>query len=178
MSTSRYPQNWKEIATSIKESFDWRCTRCNRVCLRPGQKPPELTLSQRRVYTLQVHHFNFDPSDNRLENLAPLCSGCHLYYHRFRRGNISPGQLSLFKWVMHKHYRTLMNAPWQYMKRDGVPARQECDGVLALFGGDRKSPLWGLCPTYTVNIMEIRILKLILNISCIFNNKLLLAVVS
>ncbi|BBD70503.1 HNH endonuclease (plasmid) [Nostoc sp. UHCC 0926] len=97
MSTSRYPQNWKEIATSIKESFDWRCTRCNRVCLRPGQKPPELTLSQRRVYTLQVHHFNFDPSDNRLENLAPLCSGCHLYYHRFRRGNISPGQLSLFK---------------------------------------------------------------------------------
>jgi hypothetical protein len=45
---------------------------------------------------------------------------------------------------------------------------------------DRKSLLWGLCPTYTVtyNIMEIRILKLIQNISCIFNNKLLLAVVS
>ncbi|MDZ8091597.1 MAG: hypothetical protein RMZ42_06615 [Nostoc sp. DedQUE05] len=43
-----------------------------------------------------------------------------------------------------------MNAPWHYMK---------CDGVLALFGGDGKSLLWGLCPTYTVtyNILEIRI---------------------
>lgn len=96
MSRTRYSPDWKQIATAVKNSSDWRCSRCKRPCLRPGEKPPELTLSQRRVYNLQVHHYNFDPSDNRLENLAPLCSSCHLHYHRFRRGNISPGQLSLF----------------------------------------------------------------------------------
>lgn len=96
MSRTRYSPDWKQIATAVKNSSDWRCSRCERPCLRPGEKPPELTLRQRRVYNLQVHHYNFDPSDNRRENLAPLCSSCHLHYHRFRRGNISPGQLSLF----------------------------------------------------------------------------------
>ncbi len=96
MSQGRYSQDWKQIATTVKNASDWRCTKCGKVCLRPGEKPEGSTLSQRRVYTLQVHHWNADPSDNRLENLACLCSACHLYYHRFGRGNISPGQLSLF----------------------------------------------------------------------------------
>ena len=96
MSRSRYSKDWKQIATAVKNSSDWRCSRCDRPCLRPGEKPVGLSLSERRVYNLQVHHYNFDPEDNRPENLAPLCSSCHLYYHRFGRGNISPGQLSLF----------------------------------------------------------------------------------
>ncbi|MHC5672725.1 hypothetical protein [Nostoc sp.] len=60
----------------------------------------------------------------------------------------------------------------------GSGKADERDGVPALFGGDRKSLLWGLCPTYTVayNIMEIRIFYTYTY--CIFKNKLLLAVVS
>ncbi len=96
MSTARYPENWKEIATAVKEASGWCCTKCGRVCLRPGEKPENWTLSQRKAYTLQVHHWNRDPSDNRWENLVSLCSSCHLDYHRFGQGNISPGQLSLF----------------------------------------------------------------------------------
>jgi predicted HNH restriction endonuclease len=95
MSNSRYPYNWKEIANAVKESVDWRCQKCDKLCLKPGEKTSHLTKSQRRAYTLQVHHWNFNPADNRRGNLAPLCSGCHLYYHRFGRGNISPGQLEL-----------------------------------------------------------------------------------
>ncbi|GAA6618364.1 HNH endonuclease [Scytonema sp. NUACC26] len=95
MSSSRYPSNWKEIATAVKESVGWRCQKCGKLCLKPGEKTPEMTLSQRRAYTLQVHHWNLNPADNRIENLAPLCTACHLYYHQFRRGNISPGQLSI-----------------------------------------------------------------------------------
>lgn len=76
MSRTRYSPDWKQIATAVKNSSDWRCSRCERPCLRPGEKPPELTLSQRRVYNRMVHHYNFDPSDNRRENLAPLCSSC------------------------------------------------------------------------------------------------------
>ncbi|MBW4689975.1 MAG: HNH endonuclease [Komarekiella atlantica HA4396-MV6] len=96
MSRTRYPKDWKEIATAIKNASNWRCTKCSRICLRPGEKPEGWSKSQRRVYNLQVHHHNFDPSDNRLENLICLCSSCHLDYHRFGRGNVSPGQLSLF----------------------------------------------------------------------------------
>ncbi|MEM7592393.1 MAG: HNH endonuclease, partial [Cyanobacteria bacterium P01_A01_bin.83] len=48
------------------------------------------------VYTLQVHHWNRDPRDNRPENLIALCSACHLEYHRGGKSNVSPGQLSLW----------------------------------------------------------------------------------
>lgn len=96
MNQGAYPENWKEIATSVKVASNWCCTKCGKTGLRPGKKPSELTISQVRIYTLQVHHWNRDPSDNRPENLACLCAKCHLFYHRFRRGNISPGQLSLF----------------------------------------------------------------------------------
>ncbi|MBW4617690.1 MAG: HNH endonuclease [Desmonostoc vinosum HA7617-LM4] len=97
MSQSRYSDNWKQLATAIKAAADWRCSKCGKVCLRPGEKPSNLTYSQRRAYNLQVHHWNRDPSDNRVENLICLCSSCHLDYHRFGRGNVSPGQLSLFE---------------------------------------------------------------------------------
>ncbi|BAY41818.1 hypothetical protein NIES2111_62140 (plasmid) [Nostoc sp. NIES-2111] len=96
MSQGVYPENWKEIATALKAASNWRCAKCGRVCLRPGEKPDNLTFSERKAHTLQVHHWNRDPSDNRLENLVCLCSGCHLSYHRFGRSNVSPGQLSLF----------------------------------------------------------------------------------
>ncbi|WP_341530017.1 HNH endonuclease [Nostoc sp. UHCC 0302] len=90
MSRSCYPSNWKQIATAVKNASSWQCSRCGRVCLRPDEKPLELTLSQRRVYNLQVHDWNMNPEDNRLENLASLCSSC-LYYHRGRKGNVSSG---------------------------------------------------------------------------------------
>ncbi|AFZ27231.1 putative restriction endonuclease [Cylindrospermum stagnale PCC 7417] len=91
---SRYPENWKEIAVGIKEASGWCCQRCGKICLRPGEKH-DLSTSERKAYALQVHHWNCDPSDNRRENLVCLCTGCHLSYHRWRRGNVSPGQLSL-----------------------------------------------------------------------------------
>ncbi|MTJ41692.1 HNH endonuclease, partial [Dolichospermum sp. UHCC 0406] len=34
-----YPKYWKQLAKSIKEKSDWRCQKCGRVCLRPGDKP-------------------------------------------------------------------------------------------------------------------------------------------
>lgn len=49
MSRTRYSPDWKQIATAVKNSSNWRCSRCERPCLRPGEKPPELTLSQRQA---------------------------------------------------------------------------------------------------------------------------------
>ncbi|MDJ0717695.1 MAG: HNH endonuclease [Prochloraceae cyanobacterium] len=93
---SRYPANWKEIALAVKESAGWRCRSCGKKCFRPGEKPKDLTRAQWTNYTLCVHHSNYNPEDNRPENLIPLCTPCHLSKHTGRRGSISPGQLSLW----------------------------------------------------------------------------------
>ena len=74
----RYPQNWNQIALSVKEAADWRCHHWRWLCLRPGEKPPSLTRSQWTKATLSVHHANFTPENNQPENLIPLCSPCHL----------------------------------------------------------------------------------------------------
>jgi hypothetical protein len=93
----RYPDNWREIALSVKESALWRCAKCRQQCLRPGtQSNSNLTKSERCSLTLSVHHRNRIPEDNRLENLIALCTACHLSYHNRGQSNVSPGQLSLF----------------------------------------------------------------------------------
>jgi 5-methylcytosine-specific restriction endonuclease McrA len=93
---SLYPDNWSEIATSVKQEARWQCQKCGLKCIAPGEDTSKLSLSKLRTYNLQVHHWNRNPADNRKENLAALCSGCHLYYHRGGRSNVSPGQLSLW----------------------------------------------------------------------------------
>ena len=93
---SRYTQDWNEIAFAIKEKANWRCSKCGMQCIRPGDETAKLTKSERAARTLTVHHWNRDPQDNRVGNLAALCSGCHLSYHYLGQGNVSPGQLSLF----------------------------------------------------------------------------------
>ncbi|MEC4988842.1 MAG: HNH endonuclease [Oscillatoria sp. PMC 1068.18] len=96
MTNHRYPDNWKEIATAIKEAAEWKCSKCHRQCLKPGEKT-ERSLSERIAYTLAVHHWNRNPDDNRVENLVALCTGCHLSYHQGGKSNVSPGQLKLFE---------------------------------------------------------------------------------
>jgi 5-methylcytosine-specific restriction endonuclease McrA len=92
----RYPDNWQEIAFSVKENARWRCAKCNQQCLRLGENTKDLTKSERLKLTLTVHHRNRIPEDNRLENLVALCTACHLSYHNRGQSNVSPGQLSLF----------------------------------------------------------------------------------
>ena len=94
----RYPDNWDEIALSIKEQAQWRCRKCNMQCIRSGEDTSGLTKSERMVKTLVVHHANYTPEDNRAENLIPLCSACHLGYHTRKKSNITPGQRSLFEY--------------------------------------------------------------------------------
>ena len=91
----RYPDNWQQIALSVKENAGWCCAKCRQQCLKPGTLN-SLTKSERCALTLAVHHRNRIPEDNRLENLIALCTACHLSYHNRGQSNVSPGQLSLF----------------------------------------------------------------------------------
>jgi predicted HNH restriction endonuclease len=97
-SDNRYPDNWSELSNNIKELANWQCQKCGKVCMKSGDKMPDnWTKSQRHAHKLQVHHWDRNPENNSTTNLAVLCSGCHLFYHNRRRGNISPGQLSLLE---------------------------------------------------------------------------------
>ncbi|MCT7981373.1 HNH endonuclease [Laspinema olomoucense] len=69
---SRYPEDWRTIALTVKEQAGWRCAKCDLQCLRPGDDITGLTKSERTKITLTVHHHNRMPEDNRPENLIAL----------------------------------------------------------------------------------------------------------
>ena len=93
--TLGYPKNWNEIADRIKQQSGYCCQRCRMQCLPPGNSYRHLPRKIRSKYTAQVHHRDLQPSNNNINNLVTLCTGCHLYYHHGQKGNITPGQLSL-----------------------------------------------------------------------------------
>jgi hypothetical protein len=92
---SRYPNNWSEIALKLKQQANWKCEKCGLQCLMPNDDVSRLSKSERMKITLNVHHKNYRPEDNRPENLICLCTACHLSYHTRGRGNVSIYQLSL-----------------------------------------------------------------------------------
>lgn len=61
-----YPEDWREIATRVKDAAGWRCIRCDH--------PHEPALG----FALTVHHADIDPSNNVWWNLLALCQRCHL----------------------------------------------------------------------------------------------------
>lgn len=91
-----YPDNWNEIALSVKNKTGWRCQKCGLQCIRPGEDTFKLSRSERMKRTLQVHHWDRNPSNNLPDNLIALCSADHIILHQGRKSNISPGQLSLW----------------------------------------------------------------------------------
>lgn len=92
---SSYSPDWKEIAYRIKSQANWCCQKCGQQCLRLKKDNLSLSRREKAVLTLQVHHWNRQPWDNREENLVALCSACHLSYHYLGHCNVTPGQLSL-----------------------------------------------------------------------------------
>lgn len=60
-----YPDNWKQIATAVKNDAGWKCEACKS---KHGPIPNVLT----------VHHVDFDKSNCRFTNLVALCQRCHL----------------------------------------------------------------------------------------------------
>jgi 5-methylcytosine-specific restriction endonuclease McrA len=77
---SKYPDNWEEIATQVKEAAGWCCRHCGH---------PNSTVVPGRILT--VHHWDLDPSNCDLDNLVALCQKCHLHLQAVYR----PGQLWL-----------------------------------------------------------------------------------
>ena len=115
--TLDYPDNWSDIATTVKQAAGYRCNRCGLKCLPPNNSYRHLDLSLRRKLSAQVHHLDGNPAQNDRSNLVCLCSGCHLRMHR-HRPQPTPGQLSL-KLKLPKVRRSRQNKQnWQLTLAD------------------------------------------------------------
>jgi hypothetical protein len=99
MELARYPENWNQISTAVKEKSGWSCEFCGKPCRRPGEKvypflcrlddswiaqmvdgdikEDDAELKPQR-FTLTVAHLDQDPSNNAANNLKALCAPCHL----------------------------------------------------------------------------------------------------
>lgn len=108
MNRRLYPENWEEIALSIKDAAGWKCLQCSRPCRMPGvtwedfsawlleQDPAWWSdigeevhddetgewgyVEKPQRFTLTVAHLNHCPEDCRPENLKALCAPCHCRY--------------------------------------------------------------------------------------------------
>jgi len=77
----QYPDNWKEVATKLKDKWDWCCERCGH-----GHDKDS-------GHVLTVHHLDGDKSNCEEWNLACLCQRCHLkFQHK-----------SMFQFYMFTH---------------------------------------------------------------------------
>lgn len=60
-----YPKNWDEIAHRVRVERLYTCEGC-------GQHGSRLR------NPLTVHHIDFNPQNNSMDNLLLLCAKCHL----------------------------------------------------------------------------------------------------
>ena len=56
-------RQWAKLRQHVLDAAGWRCERC-------GNGPP-----------LEVHHIDHDRTNDAVDNLECLCTGCHLAEH-------------------------------------------------------------------------------------------------
>lgn len=82
----RYPPDWREISTAIKDRAGWRC-ECAGECGRGhvGRCPNRHggpAYGTGSTVVLTTAHLNHTPEDCDPANLRAMCQGCHLHYDR------------------------------------------------------------------------------------------------
>jgi 5-methylcytosine-specific restriction endonuclease McrA len=60
-----YTPDWPEVSKRIKTKAGWKCEGCG---VAHGPVP----------FVLAAHHIDFNPRNNKQENLIALCQRCHL----------------------------------------------------------------------------------------------------
>ncbi|WP_373545473.1 hypothetical protein [Chamaesiphon sp.] len=73
--TLEYPNNWTEIATTVKQAAGYRCNRCGLKCLPPNNSYRHLELSLRRKLSAllgETHNWAGDPSSAEETSAQPI----------------------------------------------------------------------------------------------------------
>lgn len=119
-----YPPDWADISARVRQEAGNKCIRCGN------------SNDASRGYTLTVHHWDGNRSNNAWWNLLPLCQRCHLQIQH----KVHPDQL----WLLpHSEWFKSYVAGW-YAHNFGLQVdRQFCERFkdsLILLGQERISP--------------------------------------
>lgn len=68
--------------TTLEEAIFDRWGRACVICSRTPDEWLDTDLGARRQDKLSLHHVNGDDTDQRVENVIPLCQSCHVHVHR------------------------------------------------------------------------------------------------
>ncbi|MBI1379454.1 MAG: hypothetical protein GC157_18550 [Frankiales bacterium] len=88
---ARYPEDWKQISTGVKDRAGWRC-ECRGECARDGYHLAEDGRCRNRhgdpafgtgsTVVLTTAHLDHTPENCDPGNLRAYCQACHLHYDR------------------------------------------------------------------------------------------------
>ncbi|MDL0140103.1 HNH endonuclease, partial [Halobacterium salinarum] len=70
------------VSKSLVEAVFERWGKACVVCGRRPEEWLETDFGTRTQANLSFHHVNGDDTDDRVENLIPLCQSCHVHIHR------------------------------------------------------------------------------------------------
>lgn len=132
MNRKLYPKQWNKIARAKKNLCNWRCEWCDRPCRQPNeswhnfclrlieegnprwyldthdmiysiQDGIEVSIEKPGRFVLTIAHLDQNPTNNKVHNLAALCTTCHNRHdapyraiNRKRNQHQKRGQLELF----------------------------------------------------------------------------------
>lgn len=54
---SKYPDDWQEIATNVKNATGWKCQKCGKQCRFPGE---EFDTHKRTLTVAHINHIEMD----------------------------------------------------------------------------------------------------------------------
>lgn len=101
-----YRDNWRAVAREVKEHAHWQCEECR------------TSFAEYREL-LHVHHVDGDKTNNRYENLRPLCTACHADQPGHEHMKATPGYRLALR--LRNGSSRILHAPKSSMSGSGVP---------------------------------------------------------
>ena len=80
-----YPDDWVQISYRTRQARNWECEQCG------------ISQGEELNNPIGVHHIDYNPQNNHLDNLIVLCAKCHLrrQQHELQQRNITQKRLDL-----------------------------------------------------------------------------------
>lgn len=94
---------WKQISEAIRERAAYKCEQC------------DINLDQGRYY-LEVHHIDYDKTNNKLKNLEALCVLCHATVDEKHLNNFKKDSIKVNSFINYYSEFVMKNNTFNYNK--------------------------------------------------------------
>jgi len=109
-----YSNDWDNISRNVRKDAGYHCGHC-KVSLNSNKN------------LLHTHHLNGEKSDNRVENLIPLCADCHRKQPFHQHMHVKHSEVKLIN-HLRREQGLLVTEDWADVFKFADPA---CHGVLS-----------------------------------------------